>query len=186
MLICVLIAPALLLARLCCVWPVSLVMCCSLVASSACGSSIDYLFLVFCLEGFALSLASFCSPWWAAIWVCCLVSRRVAWPWWDYAFEPDVFLSALFKLRRLGVGVMDLLADLMDLADSPGLLPSLSLVAPVYCSTGRLGASVYPDALLFFLLGLLLWLSSFGILMIFEFFKLFGLISFPGLLILVT
>jgi len=87
---------------------------------------------------------------------------------------------------------MDLLADLMDLADSPGLLPSLSLVAPVYCSTGRLSASVYPDALLFFLLGLLLWLSSFvmvvvcGILMIFEFFKLFGLLSFPGLLILVT
>ena len=104
----------------------------------------------------------------------------------DYAFEPDVFLRALFKLRRLGVGVMDLPADLMDLADSPSLLPSLSLLAPVCCSTGRLAASVYPDALLFFLLGLLLWLSSFGILMIFEFFKLFGLISFPGLLILVT
>ena len=97
-----------------------------------------------------------------------------------------MFLRALFKLRRLGVGVTDLLADLMDLADSPGLLSSLSLVAPVYCSVGRLSASVYPDALLFFLLDLLLWLSSFGILMIFEFFKLFGLISFPGLLILVT
>jgi hypothetical protein len=161
-------------------------MCCSLVASSACGSSIDCLFLVFCLEGFVGSLPSFCSSWWAAIWVCCLVSRLGAWPWLDYAFEPDVFLRALFKLRRLGVGVMDLPADLMDLADSPSLLPSLSLLAPVCCSTGRLAASVYPDALLFFLLGLLLWLSSFGILMIFEFFKLFGLISFPGLLILVT
>ena len=186
MLIWVLIAPALLLARLCCVWPVSLVICCSLEASSDCGSSIDYLLLVYCLEGFVLSLASFCSSWWAAIWVCRLVSRLVAWPWLDYAFEPDVFLRALFKLRRLGVGVTDLLADLMDLADSPGLLSSLSLVAPVYCSVGRLSASVYPDALLFFLLDLLLWLSSFGILMIFEFFKLFGLISFPGLLILVT